>query len=110
MSGRLFVFDWEDGMTEAPSLLDVLHFHAIQDALAGRRLRVRTERIANIYGNIVGLPAARVCDVRLLWIIYFLDLCSYYLRARLEAPGAGDSLVLDWAEGEFDCALAVRDI
>jgi hypothetical protein len=99
---KLFVFDWEDAVPEAPPVIDIIHFNAIQSALAGRRLSTDLREIGRMYSNIVGLPAPSDVDIEKFLIVYWLDLGSYYLKAYLEAPWSGDAGVLDCIAREFD--------
>jgi Phosphotransferase enzyme family len=101
-AGNLFVFDWEDAAVEVPALHDLLHFHAIQNALGGRPFKLDVSRIMSSYSEIVGASAAPPGHLRPLVMVYLLDLASYYLTAHLKAPDAGNSIVMDWAERELD--------
>jgi hypothetical protein len=108
MSTGLFIFDWEAGILEAPPLLDLIHFHAIQHVLLGRRFGIHDQAIIDAASTIVGSKMMRAMDIDSLYLVYLLDVACYYLRARLEAPNAGNSLVLTWAEHELDTELERR--
>ena len=103
-SDKLFVFDWEDSAAEAPPLHDVIHFHAIQHALAGRPFDLGV-RIIETGAMELGVPLGGTVDAYALLLLYFLDIVSYYLRAAIERPQDGDSIVLTWAGRELDTRL-----
>jgi hypothetical protein len=106
LADGIFVFDWEDAIFEAPPLHDVFHFHAIQDALARRKFRRNFASLMDIESKIRGTPEVSSVKPESLFLFYLVDVASYYMRATLESPHIGNTLVLDWAERELDYSIS----
>jgi hypothetical protein len=102
--GKLFVFDWEDAVAEAPPLHDLLHFFAVQDALSGRRFTLAGSLIDQISERL-GLSPSEGRGWDRFILLYLIDMSSYYLRAAVEDPLDGDDTVLRWTERELDDLL-----
>jgi hypothetical protein len=104
LSGKLFVFDWEDSVAQGPPLHDVFHFQAIQDALAGRPFNLDTSFAVRVATDLGGTITGE--DAEGLFLCYLVDLSSYHLRAAITCPDVGNRTVLKWLEREVDVRLA----
>ena len=99
----LFVFDWEMASEEMTPWYDLLHFHAIQAALAGKRFRAPSSRL---HEGLEALWPGGMAHLPALWLAYLTDMSLYYTEARLRRPEAGDAQVWRWLGQHIDAYLA----
>jgi len=91
--GALVVLDWEMAVPAAPPGYDLLHFLAIQAALAGKAVRWP---LAVFQKWLEGVAPDWVPLLPGVVLSYLLDQASIYAEARHRAPHVGEERVLAW--------------